>query len=342
MPTNSLYDATIRQQIYLEGLKNEQADKFDPTAEIIIGIIGALLYRYGVSTVGELTKRQLSKFRSDLTAAVKPILKKSSNELYALLREFISADFIVTKKIYSTVAGTGAKAGTARKLWAAFTGDIVPGTGMTSSQMIATFMSSVISDISHKINMAYAENLTIANTMLLFTGTKSNGYRDGSFRKLNNQFNTLMFTLLQKARNFVNFNVSRIFYDEYEWVSVLDSRTSEICRSRDGNRYKYGSGPVPPAHYNCRSSIVPVASANPKPGITPNTTPVAPIPQNENSFYKWLLRQPVEVQEDIIGKSWSRALRQGKLSPQQISGFDTVKKLTIDGYRLKVDKILAE
>jgi len=49
--------------------------------------------------------------------------------------------------------------------------------------------------------------------------------------------------------------------ERYEWVSTLDSRTSTICRSRDGQKYEFGKGPLPPAHPNCRSAISPVVSS---------------------------------------------------------------------------------
>lgn len=39
--------------------------------------------------------------------------------------------------------------------------------------------------------------------------------------------------------------------EKYEWVSTLDSRTSTICRSRDGQKWEIGKGPLPPAHPNC-------------------------------------------------------------------------------------------
>lgn len=38
--------------------------------------------------------------------------------------------------------------------------------------------------------------------------------------------------------------------EKYEWVSTLDSRTSTICRSRDGQKWEIGKGPLPPAHPN--------------------------------------------------------------------------------------------
>lgn len=37
------------------------------------------------------------------------------------------------------------------------------------------------------------------------------------------------------------------------WTSTLDSRTSSVCVSRDGNRYPVNEGPRPPAHVNCLS-----------------------------------------------------------------------------------------
>lgn len=37
------------------------------------------------------------------------------------------------------------------------------------------------------------------------------------------------------------------------YVATLDTRTSMICASLDGKRYKIGEGPQPPIHYNCRS-----------------------------------------------------------------------------------------
>lgn len=350
MPTNSLYDATIRQQIYLEGVKNAEKDRLLSEREIIIALAIAILTRVagGVENMGDLTKRQLSKFRSEFDKAVKPLLKKSGNKLYKFIREFLGADFILTRQVYSVISGTGVTFGAARNLWRTFVNELVPGVGMTPAQMIGSFLSHSATEFNKRINIAYADKLSVAEFTASIKGTKALKHKDGLFNKLNNQFNTLMFTLLQKARNTTSAYVGSLYYEYYEWVSVLDSVTTYTCRKRNGKRYKYGEGPVPPAHWNCRSSIVPATAPNddsallPKPGIKARPTPLAPIPADENSFYKWLQRQPLLVQEDIVGKSWARALHNNKLSPKQLAGFDTVKKLTIDGYRLKADLILAE
>ena len=42
------------------------------------------------------------------------------------------------------------------------------------------------------------------------------------------------------------------------WVSVLDARTSDICINLDGSIFAIDEGPRPPAHFNCRSIVVPL------------------------------------------------------------------------------------
>ena len=39
-------------------------------------------------------------------------------------------------------------------------------------------------------------------------------------------------------------------------MATLDSRTTHICMSLDGNKYEIGKGPIPPVHFQCRSMRV--------------------------------------------------------------------------------------
>lgn len=65
-------------------------------------------------------------------------------------------------------------------------------------------------------------------------------------------------TVVRTAINHVSTQAREVTYkknddiiEKYEWVSTLDSRTSTICRARDGQKYDIGKGPLPPAHPNC-------------------------------------------------------------------------------------------
>lgn len=44
----------------------------------------------------------------------------------------------------------------------------------------------------------------------------------------------------------------------YQYSAILDGRTTPICAGLHGKRFKKGTEPVPPMHFNCRSVLVPI------------------------------------------------------------------------------------
>jgi len=50
------------------------------------------------------------------------------------------------------------------------------------------------------------------------------------------------------------------FVPYLQWSSIMDTRTTEYCRSMDGKIFKKGEVLLPPAHFNCRSTVVPVTT----------------------------------------------------------------------------------
>ena len=103
----------------------------------------------------------------------------------------------------------------------------------------------------------------------------------------------------------------------YRYVATLDSRTSPICRSLDGREFKYGKGPTPPQHFNCRSTTVPIIdysglgiSRPPQTELRRPNTAFGPsrarrgdtVPSNQ-TYGEWLDKQPKEVKADVLGAS---------------------------------------
>jgi uncharacterized protein with gpF-like domain len=131
--------------------------------------------------------------------------------------------------------------------------------------------------------------------------------------KIKGQFETVQNTLIQHIAQWFNFNFGKLFYDHYEWVAVLDNRTTDICRSRHGHIFTYANGPRPPAHYNCRSTIVGIVGVE-----------AFPIP---NSFYAWVKQQPKSIQNDLLGKNQADKLRAGTLKAEALPKFEGNKKI---------------
>jgi SPP1 gp7 family putative phage head morphogenesis protein len=93
-----------------------------------------------------------------------------------------------------------------------------------------------------------------------------------------------------------DFNQDRI--TGYQWISVIDSKTTEFCRWADGRTYYYkdGSGTLggpyePPVHNRCRSATVPLLKGFDYGDKLPRKT----------TYYQWLDKQPAGVQKDVLG-----------------------------------------
>lgn len=84
------------------------------------------------------------------------------------------------------------------------------------------------------------------------------------------------------------------------WVSVLDGKTTAICRARSGKIYPAGSGPRPPAHVRCRSIVVPYFKGKGE--------------YEEPTYSDWLKRQTPERVREILGKTKGDMFLRGELS----------------------------
>jgi len=90
----------------------------------------------------------------------------------------------------------------------------------------------------------------------------------------------------------------------------LDSRTSAICRSLDGKEFKYGDGPLPPVHFNCRSTTIPIVDYRTL-GLRPPEEIIGPARRAseggqvsaDTNYGQWLQRQSKEYQAEVLGKS---------------------------------------
>jgi SPP1 gp7 family putative phage head morphogenesis protein len=97
-----------------------------------------------------------------------------------------------------------------------------------------------------------------------------------------------------------NYAANADLIEGVEWVSVLDSRTTAVCRSRDGKRWPVGEGPRPPAHVNCRSTVIPAL--------------IGTQPAGRETYGQWLKRQSAATQDDILGPARGKLFRSGKIT----------------------------
>ena len=145
------------------------------------------------------------------------------------------------------------------------------------------------------------------------------------------QIKTEVRTAINQVQNQVNAAVIAANADDfpyYFYVAVLDTRTTAICGSLDGQRFEHGEGPLPPQHFNCRSTTIPAMEGQDSP------LPSQRAYRDENgktrltmqtSYGNWLSNQSNRVQDAALGASrgelFRRAVSDGNDPGSTISQF---------------------
>jgi SPP1 gp7 family putative phage head morphogenesis protein len=122
-----------------------------------------------------------------------------------------------------------------------------------------------------------------------------------------NQVLTLVRTSINQVANTASQQVYEANQDitkKYRYIATLDARTSSICRALDGREFEYGKGPMPPQHFNCRSTTVPVIDYealgfDPPPEGT-RASAGGQVPA-DMSYGQWLAKQDLQTKAKALG-----------------------------------------
>lgn len=179
--------------------------------------------------------------------------------------------------------------------------------------------------IVNAIRLASAQGQTTAELVRRIRGTRAAKFKDGLIEVANREAQLMARTALQhiavQSREVV-WEANKRVIKGVEWVSVLDSRTSHICRGLDGQTFGLKDGPRPPAHVACRSTVVPALKGK-----------LARLAEGGEQFargddgptrvsadldyYQWLKTQSVAFQDDVLGTTRGRLLRDGGLTAER-------------------------
>lgn len=190
--------------------------------------------------------------------------------------------------------------------WPRAKASILPANGIVLSDFIGALGPAAAFATAQTLQRAAVNRSTLDETQEAVTALR---------KRLEGQTRAVMATALQSVSAQSQAAFAKIVgIERYEWVSILDNRTSDICRSRSGLRFVYGKGPLPPAHPNCRSMIVPVIER-------------ADIPNP--SFKQWTEGLPTKVRKDMFA---------GPIGER----FEGTRAITLKAYKDKISLILKD
>lgn len=165
-------------------------------------------------------------------------------------------------------------------------------------------------------------------------GRRENGFRDGIMSATTRKAEALVRTAVVNVAN----GARREVYEKnsdlikaIQWVSVLDNRTSQICRALDGKQWSVPdykpighdkAYPGETAHWNCRSTQTPILKSwselsgkrlREKVPVGVRASMNGEVPA-DLTYEEWLRKQPVEFQKDTLGPARYLLWTRGKLS----------------------------
>ena len=335
-----MYDIATRLMLYTEDLKANQGVEFDRVLYETEKTLKNVLYNVDFETLDSLSKTKLNNLISELRKAQFKIYSVYLKEFTKKLEEYVDTNSEVNMLVWASYAtalnknqnsdnisivsekeaSAYIKNNPNKRALTIVMNTPLPANGLYPATFLRNFTVFAKSSIENVIRKAWANKWTIEQTLVELLGKKN-----GQLRKLKNQSNAVTHSILSHSSCIVSAAVLSCFFEKYIWNSVIDSRTTDICRSRNKKVYTFGKGPLPPAHINCRSGIAPYVPGSAVPKI---------------GFYSWLLSQDEEFQDDLLGSKTGELLRSGKLISDDFARYQTRKPLTFEQFRSKIKRIL--
>jgi len=288
-----------------------------------VGRVRAMLGRLEERVLGRVARTAISQARQ--AALLKGIKEIVATEAGVIIKAVSGdmADLAAYEVSYQ--AGVVAKAvpiqislvlPSARQVVAAV--NARPFQGRIMKEWLADLDKATFARVRDSIRIGYTEGRTTQQIIRDLRGTAKLGFKDGIFEINRRHAEAVVRTAISHTANTSRnalYSANKDVIAEVQWVSTLDGRTSAICQARDGKTWPVDSGPRPPAHPNCRSSMTPIVKSwrgMNQTGLDAETRASmdGQVPASM-TYGGWLKKQPVAVQDDILGKAKGKLFRKG-------------------------------
>jgi SPP1 gp7 family putative phage head morphogenesis protein len=307
-----------------------------------------------LSNAGEISSQRLmNKINRQLRVQMSPIYSGYGKELTDGLEALAISETEWTQKALSRGVSATIKApSSAQVISAALARPMQFGnTAVVLKDLVKGFTDSEITKVQGIVRSGFFEGQTTSQMVQRIRGTKAANFNDGIMATTRRSARLIAKTATNHfatAAKDMTYNANEDVLEGVEWSSTLDSRTSNVCQLRDGQMYPVDSGPRPPAHPGCRSTIIPKV----KPEFSlfrGNETRAAVGPEGAKTtqagtYYGWMRTQPAGFQNEVLGTTKGKLFRSAGLDNKEFrrlvsNNFD--EPLTLAEMRLKEPEVFS-
>lgn len=221
------------------------------------------------------------------------------------------------------------------------------------------FNRQVLESTWREVMIGITEGETNRDLVKRIMGTRSQNFKDGTMQKSRRSLEALVRTSINHATNQGRQAVWEKNSDllrGIRWVATLDTRTTPICRHRDGrvgpvvnsSTWSPPSGSArleppmarPPAHINCRSTTSGVTKSWRDLGFDMDELPPGTraamdgqVP-GDLTYFGWLERASVKTQKEALGPTRYKLWKEGGVAPTRFQN-DKGHLYTLDELKRK-------
>lgn len=173
--------------------------------------------------------------------------------------------------------------------------------------------------VRNAIRMGIVEGETTQQIVRRIRGTKAAQYTDGLMETSRRNIEAIVRTAVNHTQNYTKqqfYKANEDIVKQWEFVAVLDGRTTVTCASLSGKTYPIGEGPMPPRHWNCRSVAVPVTKSMRELGLDIDDFSASTQASMDGqvaadlNYSEWLRGKPAKFQDEVLGKTRAEIFRE--------------------------------
>lgn len=323
----SLLTSLISHQIWLQRTASGEVKDLAPFIKEMRDEIKRQVLLFGDD--GRSTAR-LNKLLRDLEEALTALTGDWQTKLTKDLKELAAYEAEWNIKTLTANVNAEFVTPTAEQVWAAaeFQPLALSDKPVDFTKLMAGWGETEAARLVTGVKMGFVQGLTTRQIVKNVVG--AGGLADISERNAATVIRTALSHVSNEARN-ETYRQNDDIIEKYEIVATLDSRTSTICRSLDGQEYEIGKGPMPPFHPNCRTTTAPVISSEfdfldkgakrAAKGADGGTQVSA-----DTTYYEFLKQQPAWFQDEALGPVRGKIFRNSGISPEEF------RVISVDGF----------
>ncbi len=250
----TFFDYILKRTLLVESAANGVGQELTSVLEESLNNVKVKLENYKGDRT--FTKTYFERAQIELTGTIKELDKKYNNIISDSTKKMVDSEYdSVTRKLRGS-AGKELKESN-------YTIPLETVQNFLSEPMGGDFLENYIQNHLSSVQRTIRQTMATAITLNETVQQAANRLRiiDGIGNKGANMIARTVFNHSSNATRLKSYEENSDLIKKYRFVATLDSRTTLICATTDGNTYnRLKDVPQPPLHPSCRSTVIPLTA----------------------------------------------------------------------------------